>query len=776
MTSNDSDDKEPEVNNTPSQNKVTHPKAAPTSVPQYIKSISNFSKIKGHDYCPTSYSSAAKRYVEGYNGYYNNTGRLHLDSSKMKVRKADLLMSELSLYIDNGSAFYISSPNLDVTLFIKGQNTLSSKNSVTLNNNSGMNEDNMNYNACSTLRLMGVDGKTSDILSLFSDYRTCMGGRIVINNCTLDLSHAALTSYANICIERGAKVVFPNGSAISLSSELDSDIYFSCDLEKQEVRVFRTNEKKKIDTEIFLSTGETVHLDGKSGEISFKMPSPGVTLSMENDFCSLNCLVNGTEIPPMISNGSYTFYLPKGSDLTSLELSCTLGSGYTLKVNDRTINSSCKFTASASDKGELEAIFTDPSGKTQVQKYRFVCSSANVLYLQIDESKGSINAMNHDIAHNTYCYGSLAYISENRSQSFESYFSLKGRGNATWEDEKKGYAIKLYTSDAYDKKLKVDIEGMGSSASWSLVANHRDRTLIRNALAYTLTKKLGMDYCVDYVFTDLYMNGQYLGLYMLCEKIETGNGKVEIKEATADNLEGGYLLEFENHADSNQLRLRASRQAITINAPDDLESYRAIMNLLNEADAALQNANGYNSSTGKYWYDYIDIDSFAILWMVREYTLDYDANVNFRFYYDPNDGKFHGGPAWDFDNSMARAAGIYASPNSLLIPNGNRNNKCWLTRLVKFDKFKNALFELYDKNSYLFDNDNENSIYALAFKYRDELESSITHNFEKWSSQLSYKNWNMPKNYTYEGHFSILTDFLKQRNDFWNEYMLSLKS
>lgn len=765
--------------NTPSTDgkenkKVVHPSAAPAEIPDAIQNLTDFSPITGHDHYPTAYSGTAKAYLEGYTGEYDNAGRIHMDGSNFRIKRVMLLMSRLSITIDSGSAFYISSNDLDVNVFIEGQNTLSSKNSVTLNNNSGMDESTMDFNGCSTLRIMGTSGKNADTLSLVSDYsRSSVGGRVVVNNCTLDLSKGVLTSYAQICVERGGKVIFPDRSTVSLSESLDPGVYFACDYEKRMITVYCVDEDKQLDIDIAYSTGENLTLSGKSGEVTLKMPAPGISLSMDNDFCSITCKIGGTEIAPLSVGGENVFYLPKGTNLTDLSLTVYLGAGYSVTVGKKKYTESGGIKAAAGN-GYLSVEFTDPGGNVNAQTYRFICSSANVLYLQIDESKGSISEMNRDKAHNTYCYGSLSFAAENSDYSFASYFSIKGRGNATWDDEKKGYALKMYKSDVFDEKDKIDICGMGSSANWTLIANHRDRTLIRNALAYTLARELGMAHAVNYVFVDLYMNGEYLGLYMLVEKIENGEGKVDIKEAKEDNLDGGYFLEFDNYDDTPQVWLPDSRQRVTIKSPDDLAGYNAIEALLNEADAAIQSENGYNRATRKYWYDYIDINSFAILWMVREYTMDYDATVNFRFYYDPSDGKFHGGPVWDFDNSMARTAGVYADPERAIIESGDRNNRCWLTQLMKFSEFRAEIVRLYDAHIDLFTNDSSTSIYALAYRYRNELEASITHNFERWSSQLANTSWNTPEDRSYEGHFGILTDFIYKRNNFWRKYIPSL--
>ena len=495
--------------------------------------------------------------------------------------------------------------------------------------------------------------------------------------------------------------------------------------------------------------------------------APEVTPQPDPHYCTVIDTKNNREYKPTLTNGEYIFFLPGATSLDHLLLSCHLGTKSSVNIGETTFTEDAQTPIVLSKKNDLRVSFADQNGAITMQRYTFVFSSTNILCLDINEDLGKIDDMHEDEIHETYCYGSLSYFSTEEKFDCTSYISLKGRGNATWTDEKKGYALKFYDSQEYSKKNPVNFAGLGTSSNWVLIANHRDRTLLRNALAQTLAAQLGMTNAVKFVFVDLYMNGEYLGLYTLMEKIEIGKDQVNIAD-------GGYLLEFDNYRDDPQIKLRKSGLRVTINAPDNLADYTAIEKLLNEAETALTDSNGYNRRTGKYWYDYIDIHSFAILWMVREYTMDYDANVNFRFYYDPADGKFHGGPAWDFDNSMARSADIYADPQFALIESGDRNPNCWLTKLMQFDAFRQEIVNLYQQHSALFTTTDSNSIYALAHQYQAELAYSIQQNFQRWEHQLAYPNWNMPSEPTYEGHFEILTTFLKERNLFWEIYIPQL--
>ena len=100
--------------------------------------------------------------------------------------------------------------------------------------------------------------------------------------------------------------------------------------------------------------------------------------------------------------------------------------------------------------------------------------------------------------------GTLRIDGGNRFEDLgETAVSVRGRGNSTWEWEKKPYALK------FDKKQEV--LGMPKHKRWCLIANYMDRTHLRNRIAYHLGAHSKLDYTTRNEFAELYMNGEYEG-------------------------------------------------------------------------------------------------------------------------------------------------------------------------------------------------------------------------------------------------------------------------
>ena len=69
---------------------------------------------------------------------------------------------------------------------------------------------------------------------------------------------------------------------------------------------------------------------------------------------------------------------------------------------------------------------------------------------------------------------------------------------------------------------------MGKAKKWCLLANAGDATFLRNVLSYKFAKTIGVDVTSDTVPVNLYANNDYLGAYLLTEKVEIGENRVDI--------------------------------------------------------------------------------------------------------------------------------------------------------------------------------------------------------------------------------------------------------
>lgn len=136
------------------------------------------------------------------------------------------------------------------------------------------------------------------------------------------------------------------------------------------------------------------------------------------------------------------------------------------------------------------------------------------------------------------------------SDPFNGYNGTVGieiRGSSSTQFPKKQYAVE--TRDASGADLDVSLLGMPAESDWVLFAPYNDKTLIRDALVYTLYRGMGR-YASRVRFCELVLNGRYDGVYVLLEKIKRDKNRVNIAkmdapDTTGDALTGGYIVKID---------------------------------------------------------------------------------------------------------------------------------------------------------------------------------------------------------------------------------------
>lgn len=310
------------------------------------------------------------------------------------------------------------------------------------------------------------------------------------------------------------------------------------------------------------------------------------------------------------------------------------------------------------------------------------------------------------------------------------------RGNSSFEDtDKKSYTIKL--------EKKADLFGMGSAKKWILTANAFDNTLLRNTTAFSMAKLLNLAYTPDAQYVDVYANGNFVGNYLLTEKIEVGKNRVSVRDLEdevkqlndnepldsmeffmepqgrlfstkgyripkePDNISGGYLLELDS---SDRYGLEASgfltfrMQPVVFTSPKyaSYEQVSYIANRYQDFEDAIFSENGHSPYTGAAYSDYIDVDSFARKYLLEEFVKNLDASFTSQYLYKYDDSisdKFFAGPCWDYDKSIA-ASGITNSgidlhdPVGLYAASQEKDSDIWYA-LYQHEDFRKEVAKIF---------------------------------------------------------------------------------
>lgn len=429
---------------------------------------------------------------------------------------------------------------------------------------------------------------------------------------------------------------------------------------------------------------------------------------------------------------------------------------------------------------KIEVCFEDDDlgNEFELRSLEFKAATIPTLYFNLNEALGTIEAMNED--KDNSCTGSVfvsvpsGYEGEytNKLQELEyAVEEIHGRGNSTWDCDKKPYTMKLLN--------KEDLFGMGECKKWVLLANYYDKALMRDKLAYNLAGDMGMPYASKSVFVDVVMNDRYVGSYLLTEKVEVKTNRVEIQDlddypSASDEsvINGGYLLELKPyervHTEGNDdvyFATNHNKKAVVIESPSLNKNYNSaqyeyIEDYYHRFEEALYSYD-FTNSQGERYTDLIDMDSFVDFYIINEVFKNNDALYASAFFYKDVDSKMCIGPIWDLDLS----AGTYAC-NETEDPEGFFMRWQYMyERLFEDPEFANKVvdryYEIRDYVVKMYSDDNEEGISDIG-KYAAQLDISQEMNFEKWG--MGNRGWQAVLcQGSYEAEVEYLEDWMEKR-------------
>ena len=259
---------------------------------------------------------------------------------------------------------------------------------------------------------------------------------------------------------------------------------------------------------------------------------------------------------------------------------------------------------------------------------------------------------------------------------------IKGRGNTSWEQEKKPYNITLQDS--------VTLPGMtGQTTDYSLVSSS-DLTFLRNRISNEMGELAGTG-SMACIRVNLYINNSFEGVYELYQRITPENmnltdleelteqanplrseeslnqlttgltlddwnqsitGKWWDYENNPENITGGYILEADNamrYSGEASGFILESGAYMVAKSPAYLSEaqYQYISSYVQECENIMRESVGLDDYQALSAY--IDIPSFVGKYLVEEVSKNIDCSSTSQYFYKDQDGLLHAGPVWDYD-------------------------------------------------------------------------------------------------------------------------------
>ena len=309
-------------------------------------------------------------------------------------------------------------------------------------------------------------------------------------------------------------------------------------------------------------------------------------------------------------NNPYTFYVPKNVDLSNAKVYNGFNSNVTL--NSVSIPANSCNTATLN----IPAGSTYSTSGATSQSVKVMQGSTNAMFLYTTNNgvasplptKKDAGSSKKDVVRD----GGVCKTMTNKTTtaSFSSAMALesvKGRGNSSWQASNEFFGKYAFNMKLAKKTNLFNIDTTklpdGSKASGSksycLLANNADESMLRNALTYQLASEIGLLYSPEFSFVDIYDNGEYLGQYLVTEKVDIGSSKL-IKGNSFEDINEDAVKEVTKNPEAT----------IDKTTTKTTYSYTYANNKTYTPDMRYANVapNGATSDKNKYPYDNTETD------------------------------------------------------------------------------------------------------------------------------------------------------------------------
>lgn len=262
----------------------------------------------------------------------------------------------------------------------------------------------------------------------------------------------------------------------------------------------------------------------------------------------------------------------------------------------------------------------------------------------------------------------------NMSDPFNEYdgkIGIEIRGSSSQMFPKKQYGFETRNADGTN--LNVPLLGFPEENDWILYAPYSDKTLLRNVLAYKLFNEMG-SYASRTKFCELVIDGEYMGVYVLMEKIKRDDNRVDISrlepsDTSQADITGGYIIKIDKWDGENNsgwesyfLPFPAAGQKIFYQyhypKADDITDIQKeyIENYIYEFETSVYFSTSTKKVTG--YLDYINFDTVVDYFLLNEITKNVDAYRLSLFMFkdrDSEESKLNLGPIWDYNLGFGNA-------------------------------------------------------------------------------------------------------------------------
>ena len=373
----------------------------------------------------------------------------------------------------------------------------------------------------------------------------------------------------------------------------------------------------------------------------------------------------------------------------------------------------------------------------------------------------------------------LIYEDGKMLQEYPILFRVRGNYSATHEN--KAFRMKYNDGKSHHVMKGGKNESPVKAKKWVLINSYRDKTLMRNPVAWAMSKRAEMKWTPWSQVVDLVVNGDYRGTYTLADHVDVHSGRIDITEMTENDTDeetitGGYYIELDNNYDREPYHFMSSYgNTMSVHDPDEdvmqYSQFRYIQNTWNNMESVVFGPKYNDSETGIR--SVLDTESFLRHFLTSEFNGNTDMICQVFFYKERGDDHFYTGPVWDADLALENDITTYPANERMDWTYKVRDTGNWrdfVTRVLSdpfiFADLQEMWKKLRQKGAF-----QPNDVAADVDSLREEIRASARLNFFRWPYLYQWLSLNPDVPGSWEAEVDRVRNFVRDRVE-WMDNML----
>lgn len=322
---------------------------------------------------------------------------------------------------------------------------------------------------------------------------------------------------------------------------------------------------------------------------------------------------------------------------------------------------------------------------------------------------------------------------------------IKQRGSSTRDFPKKSYGFEI--QDRIGEDDETALLGLPADSDWVLQGPSSDYSLMRNAVAYELGRRMGnyaprTRHCEVFVnvpggenergpLSPVVTQEDYAGVYVLTEKIKRGKDRVDVDKLGLDDAEepevsGGYMLKIDP-ADPGEMTILGGGIELNLVYPkaDEISTPQTewIVGYLNDMWDAMREdfSQPVADISERAYAQFLDLDSWLDYHIVNEFAKNADGTKKSSYFSKPEGEPIVYGPLWDMNLSLGPHDPVGWSGPKLFH---------WWGQLFQDPVFVRRYVERYSQHreGAL----NSETIFEIVDGFASQLQEAYVRDFERW--------------------------------------------